>query len=125
MTTFEVLLGNEPEHGTTAMKFAKGAYVISVRGRQPSGLRLLHDRQSHCTISLPFLANTILHSLKIGPKSSLSHHAAHPERLTTPLPRHYDDLITRLGRSGEIGIRTRLKIWRSQGHVGSSPTSGT
>jgi hypothetical protein len=32
--------------------------------------------------------------------------------------------ITRC-RSGEIGIRTRLKIWRSQGHVGSSPTSGT
>jgi hypothetical protein len=28
-------------------------------------------------------------------------------------------------RSGEIGIRTRLKIWREQSHVGSSPTSGT
>src|ERR1700730_18360287 len=28
-------------------------------------------------------------------------------------------------RSGEIGIRTRLKIWRGQTHVGSSPTSGT
>src|SRR6266496_4269503 len=30
-----------------------------------------------------------------------------------------------LCRSGEIGIRTRLKIWRGQTHVGSSPTSGT
>ena len=29
------------------------------------------------------------------------------------------------GRSGEIGIRTRLKIWRGHTHVGSSPTSGT
>src|SRR6266700_1889934 len=28
-------------------------------------------------------------------------------------------------RSGEIGIRTRLKIWRGHTHVGSSPTSGT
>jgi hypothetical protein len=27
-------------------------------------------------------------------------------------------------RSGEIGIRTRLKIWRGQLHVGSTPTSG-
>ena len=28
-------------------------------------------------------------------------------------------------RSGEIGIRTRLKIWRAYAHVGSIPTSGT
>jgi hypothetical protein len=33
-------------------------------------------------------------------------------------------IILNSRRSGEIGIRTRLKIWRSQGHVGSSPTSG-
>ncbi len=26
---------------------------------------------------------------------------------------------------GEIGIRNRLKICRSQGHVGSTPTPGT
>lgn len=38
-----------------------------------------------------------------------------------PLPLSYRFVC----RSGEIGIRTRLKIWRSQGHVGSSPTSGT
>ena len=27
-------------------------------------------------------------------------------------------------RGGEIGIRTRLKIWREQSHVGSTPTLG-
>jgi hypothetical protein len=27
-------------------------------------------------------------------------------------------------RGGEIGIRTRLKIWREQSHVGSTPTFG-
>src|SRR6266566_9845786 len=34
-------------------------------------------------------------------------------------------IILRHRRSGEIGIRTRLKSWRGQTHVGSSPTSGT
>ena len=33
--------------------------------------------------------------------------------------------MTVRSRSGEIGIRTRLKIWRGHTHVGSSPTSGT
>jgi hypothetical protein len=36
-----------------------------------------------------------------------------------------DLLFFSRSRSGEIGIRTRLKIWRGQTHVGSSPTSGT
>ena len=34
-------------------------------------------------------------------------------------------IIKTFSRSGEIGIRTRLKIWREQSHVGSIPTSGT
>ena len=47
---------------------------------------------------------------------------ASPTQLTRPRRTPYHASTTR--RSGEIGIRTRLKISRGQLHVGSSPTSG-
>ena len=63
---------------------------------------------------------------------------AHPDSPVTSLRCHLSGQLLRLRfsnkstyylspqrRSGEIGIRTRLKIWRGQTHVGSSPTSGT
>ena len=39
---------------------------------------------------------------------------------------HYENsfIIFNSRRGGEIGIRTRLKIWREQSHVGSTPTLG-
>jgi hypothetical protein len=72
------------------------------------------------------------------PVLALVEKRAHPDGPVTSLRCHLSGQLLRLRfrnkstyylspqrRSGEIGIRTRLKIWRGQTHVGSSPTSGT
>lgn len=48
----------------------------------------------------------------------------HTRRLTIPHVAAYIPFCPPTSRSGEIGIRSRLKICRAQAHVGSSPTSG-
>ena len=109
----------------------------------------------HCSWAVPLLLGRSPNRIRSSRKGTALPHIGRHSRArvsTRSLPRGGTDLVPKLThyllthystgvrlrflknstyylsshcRSGEIGIRTRLKIWRGQTHVGSSPTSGT